>query len=29
VQFFIHPHPEGYVDPERVLPAAIAERSEI
>jgi ferrous-iron efflux pump FieF len=28
-QFFIHPHPEGYVDPERALPAAIAERSEI
>jgi ferrous-iron efflux pump FieF len=28
-QFFIHAHPEGYVDPERVLPAAIAERSEM
>lgn len=29
VQLFIHLHPEGHVDPEGVLPAAIAERSEL
>ncbi|HEY0269637.1 MAG TPA: cation diffusion facilitator family transporter [Sphingomonas sp.] len=28
-QFFLHPHPEGYIDPEGALPAAIAERSEM
>lgn len=28
-QFFIHLHPDGHVDQERALPAAIAERSEI
>jgi ferrous-iron efflux pump FieF len=29
VQLFIHLHPEGHIDPEGVLPAEIAERSEI
>ena len=28
-RFFIHLHPDGYVDPERALPTVIAERSEI